>query len=540
MTPRLPANLTKAFLTALLTLTAVAQPSRAAEPPYGQRTDAFRRLLFEFKLQPLDDFALLQDNPAETILIVLGDPSCLSNDRFPAGLRSFVWRGGAVLIATDKEVAGEAATNLKELAGVAVTGETLVCHNDDARIYDKNAYCPFVEPIEDANPLIRSTNVLGALATVLGAGGRPDLFRNPHPDQPALRVATNAPSRLIVPGWWGLPGGIHELARLPVGTIDYELSIRSLKTITLANGDNTAKMEPIEPPLFAVGGTLGEGRVLVLADHSIFINRMILFRDNGNLEFTANCLHWLRGGVASPGEAMKAMHGPQSLQQFTGQRNKALFWDDGLIQRNFEVPMRTRPINPSLVSQPAIVAAVDQTLANMEDRNAFNGHLIYGLDEAGWPIERLERTALFLFTFMVFLLLGYRFVWRGRHRLEATVPLLDDAVALHEPTTPLLEQRRRAMLRSGSVWETAHRLARQWFESAGIPPSAPFMPRIEAKGGWWHRRRLRRRVAHLWDLARGVAPARVRPTALKYWLRELEELKTALANGTIRLQMDEG
>ena len=65
-----------------------------------------------------------------------------------------------------------------------------------------------------------------------------------------------------------------------------------------------------EAPLFAVGGTVGKGRVLVLADHSIFINRMILPRETGNLEFAANCLHWLRGGRPTVTEAIEVMHRP--------------------------------------------------------------------------------------------------------------------------------------------------------------------------------------------------------------------------------------
>src|SRR5262249_16942322 len=47
-------------------------------PPYGQRTDIFRRLLFESGFQPLSEFAQLQANPGKSILIVLGDPTCLS------------------------------------------------------------------------------------------------------------------------------------------------------------------------------------------------------------------------------------------------------------------------------------------------------------------------------------------------------------------------------------------------------------------------------------------------------------------------------
>ena len=107
--------------------------------------------------------------------------------------------------------------------------------------------------------------------------------------------------------------------------------------------------------------------------------------------------------------------------------------------------------------------------------------------------------------------------------------------AQHEPRASLIEQRRRAVLRAGNVWETAHRLARQCFEAAGIPMTVASAPRIVVRGSWWHRWRVRRRVERLWELARGTAPARIPPHALKRWLRELDGLKSALANGTIEL-----
>jgi hypothetical protein len=134
------------------------------------------------------------------------------------------------------------------------------------------------------------------------------------------------------------------------------------------------------------------------------------------------------------------------------------------------------------------------------------------------------------------MLLAYRFLWRSRYRAASSaVPLLAEAVGQHEPKMSLLEQRRRAVMRSGNVWETAHRLAREGFESAGVPLTAT-MPRIGiTHGSAWQRWRLRRRLRRLWQLARGDAAFPISPTALKYWLRELEELKRALADGTIRL-----
>ena len=194
-----------AFLTGLLML-ALRSPCAAqlkqlplhSLTPYGQRTDAFRRLLYELKFQPLMSFGDLQENASESILIVLGDPHCLSKRNFREGLRSFVEQGGAVLIATDKRTDGEAGENLSKLAGVRVTGETLMCLGPNAAdLYEESPYCPFVQPVPASAVSASSTNVLGALASLAGMGERPALFRDPHPDKPDdLHVATNAPSRL--------------------------------------------------------------------------------------------------------------------------------------------------------------------------------------------------------------------------------------------------------------------------------------------------------------------------------------------------------
>ncbi|MGH6681560.1 MAG: hypothetical protein ACRELF_26890, partial [Gemmataceae bacterium] len=126
-----------------------AAESGAIDPtPYGQRTDAFHRLLFELGFQPLRVFAELEDNPNESLLIVLGDPRCLSKHNFSQGLHEFVKQGGAVLIATDKETEGQVGEMLSQLAGVTVTGETLTCPIPKAvALYNGSSYCPFVQPI---------------------------------------------------------------------------------------------------------------------------------------------------------------------------------------------------------------------------------------------------------------------------------------------------------------------------------------------------------------------------------------------------------
>ena len=68
------------------------------------------------------------------------------------------------------------------------------------------------------------------------------------------------------------------------------------------------------PLRFAVGAQLaGGGRLLVLADHSIFINDMMLQTDNDNIPFAFNVVRWLTD--AGNGQ----------------RRTDVLFYDDGQI-----------------------------------------------------------------------------------------------------------------------------------------------------------------------------------------------------------------
>jgi hypothetical protein len=507
-------------------------PLGAAQTPYEQRTDAFRRLLFELRFQPLRTFAELQVNPRESVFLMLGEPTCLSQRNFPEGLRAFVERGGAVLIATDMETAGEAGENLRKLAGVMVTGETLIAarsltpEKNHLFLYNNSKYCPFVESLED-------TNIVGLMTAVVGMDGRPQLFRRcAGPRYPPLRVAANAPSRLKPTGW-ALPGGIYRLARLPyICTVEKDLAPR---------------FRDEKGSLFAVGGTLGKGRVVVLADHSIFINRMILPQDNDNLEFAVNCLHWLRGSVETPMEALRtsvrsqAERGNEEVVRslLTGQRHKVLFWDDGAIRSDFEAPLQTVPMPAPHFSEPTFVAALDEALAKLEANDSFNRALLERMDELPGGRQRLIHYAMYLLTLAALLLLGHRFLWRTRHHPELAIPSLAKVLRAHEPKASLLEQRRRALLRSGNVWELAHYMAQECFASAGVPLTGAAPPRVVmAQASRWQRWRAHRRMIRLWRLARSEVPTSLSLAAFRRLAREWAELKTALANGTMALNAD--
>ena len=100
----------------LLLLTAAPVPAQDEEkeppsPAFLQGTEAFRRIIFDAGkelskdgFQPLKTFNDL-DDPQHTILIVFGDARRLAE--VPGGLKSFVQRGGALFLATDRALPTE-------------------------------------------------------------------------------------------------------------------------------------------------------------------------------------------------------------------------------------------------------------------------------------------------------------------------------------------------------------------------------------------------------------------------------------------------
>jgi hypothetical protein len=296
-----------------------------------------------------------------------------------------------------------------------------------------------------------------------------------------------------------LPSGIKPLAWLPVGSHP-ELPI---------------DLGPIH--LFAVGGSLGRGKVLVLADHSIFINQMMLPIDNGNLQFAYNALKWLRGD-SEP------------------RRTKVLFVEDGTIHSDLNVPLKEGQELPPGADR-VIVAAIDDALARMEERNAFNNAFNEWLDShtVGGRSQLLRRF-LEVLTLALLVYAVYRLGVRARYRLDIAVPLLAHEVNRHRPAASLVEQRYRAVQKGGNLYETAHGVARQWLASLPLTATGPTVPHLAVQGGWWRRLAVRRRFGRLWRLAHGTSPTRVTPRGLRRLLRELDEMKAALANGTIEIQ----
>lgn len=460
-------------------------PSLPAQAPpalgdFAYQSHALRLLLFRMGLKPLASLtALEEESPADCIVLILGEPEGALP---PEGLEAFLERGGAVLVASDHQLSRAPASRaLREATGVTIDGRTFVHpFRDDDQRYKENEYFPFLQPAEGVTPNL--------FVGVRSGSSTPQ------------RVATNAPSCLVLRG--PLPPGIEPLAYLPGWC--------ALERDNPEEGYKFAR----DPLPFAVGGERGAGRILVLADHSIFINQLMIPQELGNLAFADNCIKWLRG------EKGKL-------------RQKVLFVEDGRARTDLDVPVKYEDLKLPPNAARAIPAAINELLAEMEKRDQLNRGLQAWLGEMGLGGVVLRRWMLVIATFLLLAFLVYYVGVRGRYRQEQGVPLLARAVRRQAPRAPLMDQRRAAVLESGNLYEAARGLAREWLSSLPLPPatvngSVPPPPDLALRGGWWRRRALCRRFGRLWRLAHAPVPVRVSRRSLRRLMNDMDELQKAM------------
>jgi hypothetical protein len=265
---------------------------------------------------------------------------------------------------------------------------------------------------------------------------------------------------------------------------------------------------------FAVAGNVGKGRLVVMADHSIFIDSMLYPKDNANAAFAENCVGWLAEGRQP--------------------RDRVLFYEEGAIRSKFDVlPVRDEPIN--LPPPEKLVPLMDKFLADAERSDTFDRILRDLVPLPVWLTVGLVVLTLGLGFYGFYRLSG------ARHRPETVAPLLATALAQNAAAGAPTEQRHRALLAGGNLWEAARPLCRACFAAVtGVALPGGARPRVEVlAGNWWRRRALRRRVLRLWDLAHGK-PVRVSAAEFARLPRQIEEVKAALAAGTIRLTTPRG
>jgi hypothetical protein len=467
------------------------QPRQPVPPITGNGTEAFRAVVASYGLKPLADLKDVKEAPTRTLIISFRGAerkdqpypdlldNLLTNRIFNEGLVEFLDRGGAVLVATDQSTRGlEWAKDLEvRVDGIKVSASLA----EHAPKYHAKPDCPYVQKQKNID-------------------AEADLFHGIHSN----RVATNKPSFL-----W---------------------KTTSFQDLAVFSGTcHGAYGEVLQQPVrFAQGGRLKNGgRFLLLADHSVFINSMLvpIDPDNSNLEFTRNCLNWLT-------------YSPDGKR-----RDRVLFIDDGQFQTDFNVMLRELP-------PPSPEEILDLLWQNRDQASP----IIANLERSGWFSE-LERENLFNrmllsafphWTIVRFFLLlgvvalfayGLRRLVTGRHRFAKNVPRFSVALERFRPRAGILETRLRGALRVGQYYEAARIKARDMFESVNARPAEEGMPpRAVIDAGWWRRGRIERELHETWQIAFGSEPLPVPARDWERWQTRLNNLRDMIRDGTIHLE----
>lgn len=378
-----------------------AQPDEEAASDFGRRYDAFRLLAQEIgnkevALGRVGELKIaLAAQYANWIVVLLGDTRLLEAPPIPWA--SFLEEGGTLIVASESAV----GPFLPGLANRIEPGPVRVRMREDA--YRGRLTCPLVRDLDQRHPVTRDLSMLAFNR----AGFLADLDEETTP-----------------------------LARLP----------------RLANVGTASGL----PPACVAVRSVGKGRVLWVADSSVFSNEMILELDN--IFFAAQVLRY------SYGDRPK-----KSL--------KVLFMEEGYEPAQWLDP-RFATGNWSGPTLEQLIALINETIAGLEDEDTLN-QVIAGKQErfgtAGYKHGLLLVLATILFAGLLWRL------WLLRAAPVVAGPLLvvppRAPAGDYRPAARLLAEEYFAIASPDAAWRTR-------------PPAPP------AGGSPW--RRWRRRGVLRW------------------------------------------
>jgi hypothetical protein len=283
---------------------------------FADDNHAIRYILkYLVKVEPHRSFEEL--DPNGSVLMILGNTAILDSPDVSARFRNFVQQGGSVFIATEHDT----AKAVQRALGIRVVGgEPWVRTQDAEDAYRGRLDCP----------LIREFNTSYSIFQGVG------------------KIATNQAGRVEATK----ESGAISVAPFPASCRrEGDKAIPSFAMLA-------------ERPLLRSGEGPSQ-RIIVLSDHSVFINGMILQKDNNNITFAMNCIRW----VCEPEDGAVL-------------RTKVLLVHDGLIEPSFDVQVKQVPstlpsdLPTDLPAHP--VDLINGILAKWEDENIHNEIILGG------------------------------------------------------------------------------------------------------------------------------------------------------------------
>jgi hypothetical protein len=387
--------------------------------------------LFAERGLALGSFAELStQRPDAWIVVILGDAGYLA--RLPFGLRGFVEQGGSVLIATDRA----AALDGHGISARFHAGPVRVPRGPDA--YRDRPTCPIVRSLR-GGPLFTDVTQL------------------------AFNVA----------GWLsGQDVDSRASAFLPISAIP-----------------NT-RTESV-PPAVIAAMPIGRGRLLLVADQTLFANEMFLELDN--LAFARNSVEWLR---ADRDPARCKVH---------------------FVEEGFEIDQWIDPRFESgewsTLSAAELIDLVNRLLTGFEDENVHNEIIasqqsrLHGV--AMRQLMLIVPSIALAVIFAVWILRARSSIPATRSRTAKTDPAASHDARADVPV-PVLALRRDELVKMDNFAEPARQMAHEFLvETIGDPARFTRRPNLRVHGNWWTRVRARYQLRQIWRLATSAQAPRI-------------------------------
>lgn len=448
-------------------LLVLAAPVHAQRLPYSG-SEVFRFGLHKKDLQPLATPAEAIADPANTIIIILGDTSNLPAQLNSVPMQRFIQAGGSLLIANDS---GD--FRICPAFGVIIHGRHL--RADPRDCFGGVESKPFIVPRQ-------RVKVVGPSPFDIVEGVEPT---------GELAVGTDYPSEMTAGGVQGYL--TKALAGFPASTTRHDLTRPGLVQNLFAVS--------IQPNAF--GGPAAIGRLVVMSDQSVFANGMMGFREdpaeekgysfeNGNWAFANRTIDWLKGGPAQP-------------------RTKCLFVHDGRIIDKFavEIPQEQRPPPPNIPPDVLInwiLHSTNAIVAEAERRDMFN-QILLRAKGLPWFVKYflLLMTVLFVFS-------AFRRMARALRKPERSAALTPSVASGNVPRGGVLKQRTSAQIEVGNLYEAARRRVRARFDVLNARPGADGgMPPILTANDLADGPMLYQSIRWLWNIGYGETPVTVAP-----------------------------
>ena len=414
--------------------------------------DGFRLMLQQQSLEATQTkIGTALESADETVAVILGDLRTVT--RIQGQLRNFVDNGGALLIASDLRKMDVPRT---PICGAWVQATPRLAGEDIGKYGFQNNLrdCP--------------------IATEFDRRLYPELFEG------VKSIVTNRPGEVEI------VGDVREIAWLP--TVDH-------------------------PPIMVTYET--KGRMLLVSDHSIFINEMLVHGDNAR--FANNAIRWLSED---------------------GKRRRLILINDGQVLPDWSfgetppaIPLKTLL---KTISQGGfgnfplnrISPTINESVGRYQRENRFNQYDVPTLLNYLFWGPRLVRTALFLITGILILAIVRWLLSRSRPRYWLSL----------QDWTKSGESKMEAAAKGQHFLPYGRTVIREFFYDNGAPcVNRSTKPTLRANS-LAIENHLGSQVEELWKIATKQTTSRMTRPELDETLGKLQKLRQLQLNGELRLE----